>query len=119
MDIQTNLATSQKVLIVDDSPTIHTFVKTHLRSEPVELTSALGGDEGLALATSLHPDLILLDVEMPAPDGFEVCRRLKSNPQTQSIPVVFLTGASSTGQKILGLDLGAVDYVTKPFDPAE
>src|SRR5205814_188986 len=64
-------------------------------------------------------DLVLLDVDMPDMDGFEVCRRLKGQPATMNIPVVFLTGAGSTDEKIRGLELGAVDYVTKPFEPAE
>ncbi len=110
---------SQTVLIVDDSPTIHSFVKAHLKGEPIQIVSAHDGNEALRVAQSTPPDLVLLDVEMPDPDGFEVCRRLKADSLTSQIPVVFLTGASSTDQKILGLDMGAVDYVTKPFDPAE
>jgi diguanylate cyclase (GGDEF)-like protein len=109
----------QKILIIDDSKPIHALVKARLAEEPVEIHSAFDGESGLAAARSLAPDLILLDVDMPTPDGFEVCRRLKDDPQTIAIPVVFLTGAASTEQKIQGLELGAADYVLKPFDPAE
>jgi two-component system, cell cycle response regulator len=109
----------QKVLLIDDSQAIHTLVRARLSSEPITVHSAFGGEEGLAMAKQLFPDLILLDVEMPQPDGFEVCRRLKSDEVTQGIPVVFLTGASSPDERIFGLELGAVDYVTKPFNPAE
>jgi two-component system, cell cycle response regulator len=109
----------QKVLIIDDSTTSHAFVKSKLSGEPIEFFSAMNGKVGLQLANSLQPDLILLDVEMPHPNGFEVCRLLKAEADTMSIPIIFLTGASSTEEKITGLELGAVDYVTKPFDRAE
>src|ERR1700680_155595 len=109
----------QKVLIIDDSKTIHTVVKSKLSGEPIEFYSAFNGDVGLELAVSIRPDVILLDVEMPHPNGFEVCRLLKAYPLTVSIPIIFLTGATSTEEKIHGLELGAVDYVTKPFDIAE
>jgi diguanylate cyclase (GGDEF)-like protein len=110
---------SQRILLVDDSPDVHVLVAARLRGEPVTLHHANDGEEGLALALSLQPDLILLDVEMPGTDGFETCRRLKGDACTMAIPVIFLTGACSTEEKIKGLDLGAADYVTKPFDPAE
>jgi diguanylate cyclase (GGDEF)-like protein len=109
----------QKILVIDDSEAIHSLLRARLSAEPVELHFTGGGEEGLARAVTLQPDLILLDVDMPAPDGFEVCRRLKEESRTQSIPVVFLSGATSTQEKIKGLELGAVDYITKPFDPAE
>jgi len=109
----------QKVLVIDDSDSIHALLKARLAHEPIELHSAAGGEQGLSLAQTLLPDLILLDVDMPEPDGFEVCRRLKADARTMPIPIVFLTGATSTDEKIRGLELGAVDYITKPFDPAE
>jgi diguanylate cyclase (GGDEF)-like protein len=71
------------------------------------------------MAETLAPDLILLDVDMPDPNGFEVCRRLKLNEVLANTPIVFLTGAGTTEEKIRGLELGALDYITKPFDPAE
>ena len=110
---------SQRVLIVDDTKNIHALVKARLAGEPVELHSAFSSTDGLTMAGTLLPDLVLLDVDMPDIDGFEVCRRLKAQPATMNIPVVFLTGAGSTDAKIRGLELGAVDYVTKPFEPAE
>jgi diguanylate cyclase (GGDEF)-like protein len=110
---------AQKVLLIDDCPSIHGLVRARLREEPVELHSAFDGESGLAAAATLAPDLVLLDVEMPGTNGFEVCRRMKDDPRTIHIPVIFLTGASSTQEKIRGLELGAIDYVTKPFDPAE
>src|SRR3954451_4025140 len=109
----------QKVLIIDDSEMIHGLVRARLKDEPVELLFAADGVRGLQMAAEHAPDLVLLDVDMPEPDGFEVCRRLKADPATRETPVIFLTGASSTEQKLQGLELGAVDYITKPFDPAE
>lgn len=109
----------QKVLVIDDSPLIHSLLGVRLKDEPVQLHSALDGEAGLTAAVDIAPDLILLDVDMPGLDGFEVCRRLKASKFTVDIPVIFLTGASQTEEKIKGLDLGAIDYITKPFDVAE
>ena len=109
----------QKVLVIDDSDAIHALVKARLSPEPIELHFATDGKVGLEKAVLLLPDLILLDVDMPQPDGFEVCRQLKADSRTVAIPVVFLTGATSTDEKIKGLELGATDYITKPFEPAE
>jgi diguanylate cyclase (GGDEF)-like protein len=109
----------QKVLAIDDYESVHALLKARLKGENVELTSAMDGESGIALAKSLDPDLILLDIDMPGLDGFEVCHRLKTDPATLKIPVIFLSGHASSEQKIRGLELGAMDYITKPFDPAE
>lgn len=85
----------------------------------MQIHSALDGEQGLLLAESVRPDLILLDVEKPGIDGYEVCKRLKTNADIFNIPVIFLTAMSTPEQKVHGLELGAVDYVTKPFNPAE
>ena len=110
---------TQRVLIIDDTRNIHALIKARLAGEPVELHSAFVANDGLNMAGVLLPDLVLIDIDMPDIDGFEICRRLKAQPHTMNIPVVFLTGAGSTDAKIRGLELGAVDYVTKPFEPAE
>src|SRR5690349_1237213 len=78
----------QKVLVIDDSVMIHALVRARLEDEPVEMHFADGAASGLAMAASLQPDLILLDVDMPEVDGFEACRRLKADPGTSAIPVV-------------------------------
>jgi diguanylate cyclase (GGDEF)-like protein len=109
----------QQILIIDDSKPIHALVSTILAEEPVQIHSAFDATFGLTLAASLRPDLILLDVEMPGIDGYETCRRLKSNPDLFNTPVIFLTAMAATEEKIRGLELGAVDYVTKPFNPSE
>lgn len=111
--------TTQKILAIDDSPEIHQLLKVRLKNLDVELAHAMNGAEGFDQACSGNPDLILLDVVMPDSSGFDVCRRLKSDIETQNIPVIFITGASDVEQKVLGFDVGAVDYIQKPFDPAE
>jgi diguanylate cyclase (GGDEF)-like protein len=110
---------AQEILVIDDSTAIHALLQARLRSEPVNLHFAANGADGLKMAETLEPDLILLDVEMPDPNGFEVCRRLKLHDALVNTPIIFLTGAGTTEEKIRGLELGALDYITKPFDPAE
>lgn len=110
---------SDSILIIDDSPEIHALIRVRLGKEPVTLHSAFDGASGLETARRLRPRLILLDVEMPDQDGFAVCAQLKEDPETMEIPVIFLTGSAMTQDKIRGLELGATDYITKPFDPAE
>jgi diguanylate cyclase (GGDEF)-like protein len=108
-----------KVLLVDDLKIIHQLLRIRLADEPLEWHSAFDGHEALEKAERLAVDLILLDVHLPDMDGFEVCRRLKSNPATGSVPIIFLSGESAGDEKVKGFSLGAVDYVVKPFDAAE
>jgi diguanylate cyclase (GGDEF)-like protein len=108
-----------RVLVVDDSEFIHELVRARLREEGLQVEHELTGEAGIRHAVEARPDLILLDIELPDVDGFEVCRRLKERAETRTIPVIFLTGQSDTKAKVRGLDLGAVDYVTKPFDEVE
>jgi diguanylate cyclase (GGDEF)-like protein len=110
---------SHTVLAIDDSPDVHRLLDIRLRPEGLILHHALAADEGLAKARELKPDLILLDVDLPLLTGFEVCQRLKLDPVTAQIPIIFLTGATDVYTKVQGFDLGAVDYVLKPFDSAE
>ncbi|HVC97713.1 MAG TPA: diguanylate cyclase [Pirellulales bacterium] len=109
----------QSLLTIDDSSEIQEAVELHMADDDLRHYHACDGAQGVAMAVSLRPDLILLDVIMPGASGFDVCRQLKSNPLTASIPVIFLSGASDTFNKVQGLGLGAVDYVTKPFDADE
>ncbi|MGC4031571.1 MAG: diguanylate cyclase [Tepidisphaeraceae bacterium] len=108
-----------KLLLIDDVKMMHNLVQTRLAQDEFEFHSAFSGEQGIAMAWEIHPDVILLDVEMPAPDGFEVCRRLKNDPTLSNIPVIFLTAVTSTEQKIRGLNVGAIDFITKPFDAGE
>jgi len=110
----------QKLLIIDDSTTVRAMVRASLQDQDIEFAFADNGADGLTVARLWEPDLVLLDVEMLSlPDGFEVCRQLKADATTMRAHVIFLSGAATTAQKVRGLDLGAVDYITKPFDPAE
>jgi diguanylate cyclase (GGDEF)-like protein len=110
---------SQSVLIVDDSIPLHALIKTQLKSEPLRFHSAHDGEAALLTASSFRPDLILLDVDMPGLNGFEVCQRLKANPLTASIPLIFLTADGSLADKVKGLEIGGSDYIVKPFKPEE
>jgi diguanylate cyclase (GGDEF)-like protein len=109
----------KKVLIIDDSIPLHKLVRTYLAPERLKMYSAYDGEAALTSAASLRPGVILLDVDIPRVDGFEVCRRLRSNPATASIPVIFLTANTMLDQRVKGLDVGASDYICKPFKPAE
>ncbi len=107
------------ILIVDDMPANLGVVTSHLERQGYCAVVAQRGDEGIERAEFVQPDLILLDVMMPGPDGFETCRRLKANPRTRDIPVIFMTALSDTADKLAGFAAGAVDYVTKPLNGAE
>ncbi len=108
-----------KVLIVDDSPQALALARARLAEEDVDIICADGGEAGLHAAEEHKPDLILLDVDMPELSGFDVCRALKNDNKLDLIPVIFLSGSDEAQAKITGLELGAVDYVTKPFDAFE
>ena len=110
---------AQTILAIDDSPEIHQLLKVRLKNLDVELSHAHCGFDGFDQAQASNPDLILLDVMMPDASGFDICRKLKATSETRNIPVIFLTGASDVDQKVLGFDVGAVDYIQKPFDSAE
>jgi diguanylate cyclase (GGDEF)-like protein len=108
-----------KILIIDDSADSLRIAKSRLTAECDAIFCADGGKSGMELARREMPDLVLLDLDMPDMSGFEVCRELKSDPETCMIPVIFLSGVNTPEDKVKGLDLGAVDYVTKPFDAFE
>jgi len=101
-------------MIVEDIKANVRFLEKHLSNE-YECLTAYDGEEALPMIQAALPDLVLLDIEMPKMDGFEVCRRLKSDEKTMSIPIIFLTSLSEMEDETKGLELGAVDYVTKPF----
>lgn len=105
-----------KILIVDDTPENIDILGSVLKD--FKKYAALNGEQALKIAIGKNkPDLILLDIMMPGMDGFEVCRRLKENPYTQNIPVIFITAKSSVEDEALGLELGAVDFIPKPISP--
>jgi two-component system alkaline phosphatase synthesis response regulator PhoP len=107
----------KKVLVVDDEKDIVDILKYNLeRENEFEVLTAKNGKEALELAGSI-PDLILLDIMMPELNGFEVCKQLKGNPETSKIPVIFLTAKENEIDEILGLEIGADDYISKPISP--
>lgn len=103
------------VLVVDDIPANLDVVVEHFRGEPLRLAVALSGEEALELVAADPPDLILVDIMMPGMDGYELCRRLKSDERSSDIPIIFLTAKGDVADEERGLALGAVDYITKPF----
>lgn len=107
------------VLVIDDSSDVHRLLRARLRQEELNLVCAASGDEGLREASAKCPALILLDLDMPSLDGFEVLRRLKDDPALLNIPVIILSGLQTSQDKVTAFDLGAVDYITKPFDLTE
>ena len=108
-----------KILIVEDDPDIIEMVEYNLREEGYETIAALNGEEGVKLAKSKQPNLIILDIMLPVLDGFEACKTLKNSDATAHIPVIMLSAKSQETDKVVGLELGADDYVTKPFSPRE
>jgi sigma-B regulation protein RsbU (phosphoserine phosphatase) len=104
---------------VDDNPANLQVLYRTLEPEGYEFVIAQSGEEALRVAPDARPELILLDIKMPGIGGFETCRRLKSDPQTHDSPIIFMSALSDAQDKVLGFDLGAVDYITKPFDAAE
>jgi signal transduction histidine kinase len=110
---------SDFVLIVDDNPTNLSVLSQALKSAGFAVRVAEDGEIAIELVQHKPPALILLDVEMPGIDGFETCQKLKADPLTQSIPIIFMTALADTENKVKGLSLGAVDYIPKPFEQAE
>lgn len=109
----------QRILIIEDEDFFLSLIVEILGDYGFDLMTAKNGEEGLVRAREGQPDLILLDILMPKMDGFAVCARLKSDPATRNIPIVFLTSLTDTEQKLRAFQLGGVDYITKPFEPRE
>ena len=109
----------KRILLVDDTPDLVQVVSRRLESWGFEVLTAATGEEGLRMAQQTRPDLVLLDIMMPKMKGREVCARLKADPETKSIPVIFLTALGLADHVKAGMDLGADDYIVKPFEPAE
>jgi sigma-B regulation protein RsbU (phosphoserine phosphatase) len=110
---------TESILLVDDNPTNLQVLFQTLEGVGCKLLVAKNGEMALSIADKARPDLILLDIMMPGIDGYEACRQLKAQPTTTDIPVIFLSALGDTEDKVKGLQLGAVDYITKPFQPDE
>ena len=106
-----------RVLVVDDEPDLLELIHYNLTKAGYDVASVLSGEEALAHVRASLPDLIVLDVLLPGLDGLEVCKALRRNPATASIPIVMLTARSEDADVVAGLELGADDYLTKPFSP--
>ena len=108
-----------RVLLLEDERDVAELIRYNLTKEGYDVVLSYDGAEALKLAREHHPDVILLDVLVPQLNGWEVCRRLKQEPDLAAIPVIMVTGRVEEGDKVLGFELGADDYVTKPFSPRE
>ena len=115
----TDPTNAARILVIDDAEDIQRLLRKKLTDEGYEVRAAYDGHEGIQLAKICTPNLILLDLSMPDVDGFEVLRELKDDEATMHAPVILLSGSSETQDVIMGLELGAVDFVRKPFDFAE
>ena len=109
----------KNVLVVDDEPNIVLSLKFLITQECYEVRTASSGEEALQALAEQVPDLILLDVMMPKPDGYEVCQKIRATPEWKDIPVIMLTAKSRDIEKEKGLAMGADDYITKPFATKE
>jgi DNA-binding response OmpR family regulator len=109
----------RRVLLVDDDPALRRLISTTLGEQNFELLQAVDGEEALRIARQQQPALVLLDVNLPKLDGFEVCRQLKSDPAMASIKVVMLTARSSEADRVRARQVDADDYFVKPFSPVQ
>src|SRR6202044_2220350 len=112
-------AMKTRILVVDDEPDVLDLVTYNLNQAGFQTDTAADGAEALRKARSTTPDLILLDLMLPEMDGLEVCKLLRRDPKTNSIPIIMLTARAGEIDRIVGLELGAADYVPKPFSPRE
>lgn len=108
-----------KIVVIEDEADILEVINYNLSLEGYEVSSALDGEEGLAIIKKEAPDLVLLDLMLPGLDGIEICRKLKADPAMHSVSVIMVTAKGEESDIVLGLGIGADDYVTKPFSPKE
>lgn len=106
----------KRILVVDDESNIVQMLETRLKAKGFEVISAATGEEALSRVKKDHPDLVILDVMMPPPNGFQVCRTLKDDSDLKKIPIILLTAKSTESDKFWGLEAGADAYVTKPYN---
>ena len=108
-----------KILVVDDEPDALELIQYNLKSAGYDVVTAADGEEALKKARATNPSLVILDVMLPEVDGLEVCKILRREPATSTVPIIMLTAKAGEIDRVLGLELGADDYVTKPFSPRE
>jgi two-component system phosphate regulon response regulator PhoB len=107
------------ILIIDDEKDLNELVRYNLEKERFDVICATDGQSGLEIATKHRPDLIVLDLMMPGMDGLEVCQQLRNDGRTSRIPLIMLTARATEADRVVGLEMGADDYITKPFSPRE
>ena len=110
---------ASRVLVVEDEPDIRDLLAFHLERDGYQVTRATTGPEALRQLRAAPPDLVILDLMLPELDGLEVCRRLRADPATAALPVIMLTAKGDEVDRVVGLEMGADDYVVKPFSPKE
>jgi two-component system alkaline phosphatase synthesis response regulator PhoP len=110
---------AQKILVVEDEPDIRKLVRYHLAQERYSIVEAEDGEQALKLIQREQPNLVVLDLMLPGLSGQEICRILRSKPDTATLPILMLTAKAGEADKVLGLETGADDYITKPFSPRE
>jgi phosphate regulon transcriptional regulator PhoB len=108
-----------EILVVEDEPDIRNLIVLHLTREGFRCRTAAGGGQALAEVRARRPDLVILDLLLPEVDGLEVCRRLRADPATAALPIIMLTARTEEVDRVVGLEMGADDYVAKPFSPRE
>ncbi len=109
----------ERILVVDDEPDLLELIEVNLKGAGFDVLTASNGNDGLRMARQMTPELIVLDVMLPEMGGLEVCKNLRSDPATSAIPILMLTARATEIDRVLGLELGADDYVTKPFSTRE
>src|SRR2546425_4643311 len=108
-----------QLLVVEDEPDIRKLIVLHLERDGFECRTAASGLDAVQEVTSRPPALVVLDVMLPGIDGFEVCRRIRGNADTSAVPIIMLTAKADEVDRVVGLELGADDYLVKPFSPKE
>lgn len=114
-----SLMDQKNIIVIDDEPDLSELVSYNLKKEGFKVSIAPDGEEGLEKIRKGSFDLLILDLMLPGMQGIEVCRMIRSNPKTESLPIIMLTAKSDTSEKVKGLETGADDYMTKPFSPGE
>lgn len=113
------MAEAPHILIVEDQPSTAEMLTSYFESQGYKVDAVGWGEDALAFVEKTLPDLVMLDIRLPDIDGYEVCRRLRTHRRTKYVPIIFLTEKGERGDRLMGLELGAVDYITKPFDVQE
>jgi DNA-binding response OmpR family regulator len=111
--------TKPKILIIEDDLDVAEMLNAYFRVQGYEVFTVNWGEDGVRSAQTVHPDLVILDIRLPDIDGYEVARRLRSDRRTADIPIIFLTEKRDRSDRLQGLEIGADDYITKPFDVQE